>query len=69
MDRHGLSERRACQLADLNRSVFQYQKRDAGDQALRDRMKELAWERRRFGYRRLLILLQREEFCSGKNLR
>ena len=62
MDRHGLSERRACQLADLNRSVFQYQKRDGGDQALRDRMKELAGERRRFGYRRLLILLQREGF-------
>lgn len=60
MDRHGLSERRACQLADLHRSVFQYEKQDDGDEALRRRLRELANERRRFGYRRLHILLQRE---------
>lgn len=60
MDRHGLSERRACELADLHRSVFQYEKRDAGDEALRKRLRELANERRRFGYRRLHILLKRE---------
>ncbi len=60
MDRHGLSECRACQLADLHRSVFQYEKRDGCDEALRRRLRELANERRRFGYRRLHILLQRE---------
>ncbi len=60
MDRHGLSERRACQLADLHRSVFQYEKRNGCDEALRRRLRELANERRRFGYRRLHILLQRE---------
>ena len=60
MDRHGLSERRACELADLYRSVFQYQKQDQGDDALRNRLRELANERRRFGYRRLGILLARE---------
>lgn len=60
MDQHGLSERRACQLADLHRSVFQYQKRDGGDEPLRKRLRELANERRRFGYRRLGILLARE---------
>ena len=38
MDRHGLSERRACELADLHRSVFQYKKRDQGDEALRKRL-------------------------------
>lgn len=62
MDRHGLSERRACELADLHRSVFQYQKQDRGDEALRRRLRELANERRRFGYRRLGILLVREGF-------
>ena len=62
MDRHGLSERRACELADLHRSVFQYQKQDQGDDALRTRLRELANERRRFGYRRLGILLAREGF-------
>ncbi|WP_282096843.1 IS3 family transposase [Epibacterium ulvae] len=62
MDQHGLSERRACELADLHRSVFQYQKQEQGDDALRKRLRELANERRRFGYRRLGILLAREGF-------
>ena len=53
MDRHGLSERRACELADLHRSVFQYKKQGRGDEALRKRLRELANERRRFGYRSL----------------
>lgn len=62
MDRHGLSERRACKLAMLDRSTFQYQKQEGGDEVLRRRLGELANERRRFGYRRLLILLHREGF-------
>lgn len=37
-------------------SVFQYQKQEPGDDALRKRLRELANERRRFGYRRLGIL-------------
>lgn len=60
MDKHGLSERRACALADLDRSTFQYQKKTGGDEPLRKRLRELATERRRFGYRRLGILLDRE---------
>lgn len=60
MDQYGLSERRACQLAGLHRSVFQYEKHDGGDEALRKRLRELANGRRRFGYRRLHILLRRE---------
>ena len=54
MDRHGRGERRACELADLHRSVFQYRfqyrKRDQGDDALRKRLRDLANERRRFDY-------------------
>jgi len=60
MDRHGLSERRACRLAALDRSTFQYRKQGDGDDALRQRLRELAHERRRFGYRRLGIMLERE---------
>lgn len=52
-------------MADLHRSVFQYQKQDRSDEALRKRLRELANERRRFGYRRLGILLAREGF-EGK---
>ncbi len=62
MDRHGLSERRACRLAALDRSTFQYRRQDQGYEALRTRLRELANERRRFGYRRLGILLAREGF-------
>ena len=60
MTDHGLSERRACRLAELDRSTFQYEKQADGDEALRTRLRELASERRRFGYRRLGILLARE---------
>ena len=62
MNRHGLSERRACRLADLDRSTFQYRKQGQGDELLRQRLRELANERCRFGYRRLGILLAREGF-------
>ena len=65
MEVHGLSERRACRLADLDRSTFQYEKRDGGDEKLRQRLRELAGERRRFGYRRLGILLDREGLSAN----
>ena len=37
------------------------------DTALRERLRDLAVERRRFGYRRLFVLLRREGEPSGKN--
>jgi putative transposase len=56
-----ISQRRACQLVGLSRTVLHYEaKRDVGNEALKTRMIELASERRRFGYRRLRILLRRE---------
>lgn len=54
------SERRACRLAGVGRSVCRYQARRRDDPALRERLRELAGERRRFGYRRLTVLLRRE---------
>ncbi len=59
MKDHAVSERRACSLAGLDRSTFQYEKKTGGDEVLRARLRELAGERRRFGYRRLGILLAR----------
>jgi len=55
MDRHGVSKPRACELADLHRSVYQYQKQDWSEDALCKRLRDLANERRRFGYRRLVV--------------
>jgi putative transposase len=54
------SERRACQLAGMSRSSCRYQPQRRDEEALRERLKELAGERRRFGYRRLGVLLRRE---------
>lgn len=62
---HELSERRACKLAKLDRSTFQYEKAAGNDEALREELKALAGKRRRFGYRRLGILLEREGFYAN----
>ena len=56
----GLSERRACGLVGISRRVLHYEARRPDDGALRQRLRELAAERRRFGYRRLGYLLARE---------
>lgn len=59
-ERFGLSERRACRLVEIERSTVRYRTRRRGDEELRRRLRELAAERPRFGYRRLHILLRRE---------
>ncbi len=63
----GLSERRACQIAGADRKMVRYQTQRAPDTALRGRLRDLANERRRFGYRRLFVLLRREGEASGIN--
>ena len=55
-----LSQRRACGLMELYRATCRYRRRRGEDDRLRVRLRELAEARRRFGYRRLQILLQRE---------
>ena len=54
------SQRRACGLVGLAPKTYRYRSRRLDDARLRERLRELALERRRFGYRRLLILLRRE---------
>jgi putative transposase len=55
-----MSERHACRVLGLSRSSVRYRGREADDGALKERLRQLAGERRRFGYRRLHILLRRE---------
>ena len=56
-----ISERRACQLMSISRTVLHYARRpDVDDGSLRGRIAELAAQRRRFGYRRIHALLRRE---------
>jgi putative transposase len=56
----GMSERRACQVIGVDRSSIRYRSRRPADEVLRQRLRQLAQERRRFGYRRLHVLLRRE---------
>jgi putative transposase len=62
VDVHGMSERRACKAIGCCRMTVRYQTTRADDAGLRQRMKAIAQERRRFGYRRLHVLLKREGY-------
>ena len=55
-----VSERRACMALGADRTSVRYQSHRPEDAATRVRLRELAFIRRRFGYRRLHILLKRE---------
>jgi len=54
------SQRKACALVGSDRKSFRYASKRPDDETLRKRLRELASERRRFGYRRLGLLLDRE---------
>lgn len=62
-----VSERRACRVIGADRTSMRYRTRRPPDTRLRERLRELAHERRRFGYRRLFILLRREGETAGRN--
>lgn len=57
---HGVSECRACSALLVDRSSVRYVSRKLADTELREALKGLAGERRRFGYRRLHVLLKRQ---------
>ena len=57
---HGMSERRACKATGFCRMTIRYETTRPDDRVLRERLTELTRERRRFGYRRLHVLLRRE---------
>jgi len=57
---YGVSERRACAAMAVDRSTIRYQSKRPDDEELRDQVKQIASERRRFGYRRIHVLLERE---------
>lgn len=60
-ERFCLSERRACTLVGIRRATCRYRAQPRADEPrLRQRLRELAAARPRFGYRRLGILLRRE---------
>ena len=56
----GDSQRRACSFVGVDRKTFRYAPKRPDAAAIRQRLRALASERRRFGYRRLPLLLRRE---------
>ena len=63
----GLSERRACSIVGADRKMIRYRSRRPPDTELRTQLRDLANARRRFGYRRLFILLRQDGEPSGIN--
>ena len=62
-DETTISQRRACCLVGLSRSVLSYRSaKQRSDAQLQSRLRELAAKRKRFGYRRLHVLLRREGY-------
>jgi putative transposase len=56
----GYSQRRACSLIGMQPKTYRYASTRGDDGKVRERLRALASLRRRFGYRRLLLLLRRE---------
>ena len=55
-----LSEKRACGLVGITRWINRYRSRRDSQDELRQRLRELAGNRPRYGYRRLTVMLRRE---------
>ena len=60
IEQKNYSQRRACGLAGLEPKTYRYASKRSGGDEIRARLRVLAGERRRFGYRRLHILLARD---------
>lgn len=56
----GVTERHACTLVGISRSTLRHKSQRRSDLGLRERIKTIADERRRFGYRWIAVLLQRD---------
>ncbi len=59
-DAHEVSQRRACAALKVDRSSVRYVSRRGDDAELRAKIRDIATERRRFGYRRVHVLLERD---------
>ncbi|MBU9470430.1 IS3 family transposase [Burkholderia multivorans] len=70
MTERAMSVTRACGLVGISRSLFYYEsRRRVDDEALTGRMMAIAAQKRRYGYRRIHVLLQRDGcFANHKRI-
>ena len=69
IDKFEVSERRACELNQIDRSSYRYQPKPDRNTELRKKLTALAREKPRWGYRRLGVLLeQKGETVNPKRL-
>lgn len=69
-DEHQVSQRRACNALQVDRSTVRYRSVHVDDLELRDAIKRVSRERRRFGYRRIHVMIEREgHLVNHKKLR
>jgi putative transposase len=62
VEKYDVSERRACRVVGLNRSTLRYRSNRREPAGLRERLREHAARRRRWGYKRMTVLLRRDGF-------
>lgn len=59
---HGVSQRRTCDVLQIDRSTVRYLSRRGDNVELRDAIKRVSRDRRRFGCRRIHVMIAREGF-------
>lgn len=60
-----VSERRACRVIPADRTIVRYQSCRGDDEVLREKLRALAHQRGRFGYRRLHMRLRRDGIATN----
>lgn len=66
MATHQLGVTRACGLVGISRSLYRYKSTRPDDKVLTERLMTLAGQKRRYGYRRLHVLLCREGWLINR---
>ena len=62
MAQHAISERRACRVIGLSRSVYRYQAKRPDDTAIKAELKSLAEKHRRWGFGKMMDWLRQQGF-------
>lgn len=68
LEQMSFSERRACMIVGLPRSVYRYQSVKRDETEIRDGLRQLAFRYKRYGYRRLHALLNLELRINHKRV-